>query len=473
VFLFVVMAVTSEYTTFQHQEAEAAKMGYSDYFYNYSEDRVVLKKSDGSQFTDADVTAMNSVANVESVSINDIMLDNTLYIEQGDFSYEVFPRIASEFEGKLVEGRMPEADNEVILTGDKEDYYFSDPEMIGEILNKTYTTYIGEDKEINVTVVGIGYKEMTENYYIYGGDIYFTDNMMSQLLKETYNYNSTVTTTINGKAQVYSEGSSLYRVVPSSKVAQGQAVVPEETNNFYEKGDAKGKAITVTAENIYYTQTVSLNIADVYTKKTFESKTGFTDYESHSGTVYISQADYDTLFRQGNYQATVYVSDVDEMETTTGLLADMGYVTLPLKDILMTFGDQEILSIIQVPMAVIIIVALFFIAYFVIRLILRSRVTYFSILRMLGLAKKPIRRILDIELFVVINIAYGIFLAVVALVQYGVIDVEYITTLVEYMKVTDYVILYAVLVLMSYLISGKFARSLFKKTAMGSYREEA
>ena len=144
---------------------------------------------------------------------------------------------------------------------------------------------------------------------------------------------------------------------------------------------------------------------------------------------------------------------------------------LPLKDAMVNYVD-DVVSIIQVPIAVLIIIALFFIAYFVIRLILRSRVSYFSILRMLGLARKNIRRILDVEMFTVINIAYMIFLAVVVLVNMGMIHVEYVRTLVEYLQVTDYVILYAILIVMGYLISGKFARSLFKKTAMGSFREE-
>lgn len=149
----------------------------------------------------------------------------------------------------------------------------------------------------------------------------------------------------------------------------------------------------------------------------------------------------------------------------------MGYEPLALREAIVTYGN-DIVSMIQVPIAVVIVVALFFIAYFVIRLILRSRISYFSILRMLGMTKRNIRRILDVELFVVINIAYAIFIAVVALVNLDVINVEYIRTLVEYMRLSDYVILYAVLIVMGYLISGKFSRNLFKKTAMGSYREE-
>ena len=209
----------------------------------------------------------------------------------------------------------------------------------------------------------------------------------------------------------------------------------------------------------------------MYTKKTFEKLTGVKDYESNNGSIYINPADYSTLFGKGNYQATVYVKDLKELEGTKDALQTMGFTTLSLKDAMVNYVD-DIVSIIQVPIAVLIIIALFFIAYFVIRLILRSRVSYFSILRMLGLARKNIRRILDVEMFTVINIAYMIFLAVVVLVNMGVIHVEYVRTLVEYLQVTDYVILYAILIVMGYLISGKFARSLFKKTAMGSFREE-
>ena len=117
------------------------------------------------------------------------------------------------------------------------------------------------------------------------------------------------------------------------------------------------------------------------------------------------------------------------------------------------------------------ILAIFFIAYFVIRLILRSRSAYFTILRMLGMAKKNIRRILDTEMVLVVNIAYALFLGCIALVKTGVVRVAYIIELVQYMKVTDFVILYVVIMLMAYLISGKFSRHLFRKTAMNTFRE--
>lgn len=470
VFLFVVVAVTSEYTSFQHNKEENSNLGYNSYFNNFSPDRVVLKKSDGSQFTEDDLKAIRQIDNIKSVAACDVLLDSLVSIEEGDISYEAFPRPVSEFTGKLVDGRLPQTDNEVVLTGDKDDYYFTD-EMRQELLDKDFKVYVSENKEVTVRIVGLAYKTYNQNSYVYGGDLFVSDSLLEDMLENTYSVNSTVTTTINGKAQEAAEGSATYRVVPSSKVAQGTAVASEEINNFYEKGKAKDQTISVAVKNIYYTESINLKVADVYTKKTFEKLTGSKDFESNNGSIYINPADYRSLFGKGNYQATVYVKDLKDLSATKEALQTMGFKTLAMKDAMVNYVDS-VVSIIQVPIAVIIIIALFFIAYFVIRLILRSRVSYFSILRMLGLARKNIRRILDVEMFTVINIAFALFLAVVILVNTGIIHVEYIRTLVEYLKVTDYVILYAILVLMGYLISGKFARSLFKKTAMGSFREE-
>ena len=119
-----------------------------------------------------------------------------------------------------------------------------------------------------------------------------------------------------------------------------------------------------------------------------------------------------------------------------------------------------------------IIAAIFCIAYIVCGLILRSRSSYFSILRMLGLAKRQIQRILDVEILLVVNIAFAIFLIVILLVSRGTIDIEYMRTLVEYLQVRDYIILYLMTSVMALLISSWYSRRLFRKTAMGSFREE-
>jgi hypothetical protein len=54
------------------------------------------------------------------------------------------------------------------------------------------------------------------------------------------------------------------------------------------------------------------------------------------------------------------------------------------------------------------LIALFFISYFVIKIILKSRNTYFATIRMLGATKKISKQLLDIELFIIYPKAYYI-----------------------------------------------------------------
>ena len=471
VLLFVVFGVTSQYTALQNQKAEESRLGYNDYFYNYSEDRIVLKKTDGSEFTGDDFTAISNTANIKSVVLDDIMLDGSMYIEDGDDAFIAYPRVVGDFNGKLAAGRMPEGKNEAIIASYEDDYFFND-DTLDNFIDKTYYVEMGEEKEIAVTIVGCAYKPKSEgfDFMMYEDSLYVTDELMATMREETYNYNSTVKTTMNGKEQEYVPGNAFYRVVPNSKVAAGTALVFEEADNFYGNKGAKGQNLTITAETMYYTQQVELKIADTYNSKTFASKTGVSDYEVHNGTVYVNQADYDTLFKKGNYQATVYVNDIETIDETVAALKNMGYTTLSLKDTLINFTNG-METIVRVPMAVVFILAVFFIAYFVIRLILRSRAVYFTILRMLGMAKKNIRRVLDIEMLLVVNLAYAVFLGAVYAVKLGAVRLEYVIKLIQYMDVLDYVILYAVIIIMVYLISGKFSRYLFRKTAMSAFRE--
>ena len=473
VFVFMVTAVASQYTTLRNQKAEQDELGFNDYFMNYSKDRVVLKKEDGSAFTAEDLAAIADTANIKSVVPADIMLDTPVYIEQGDLAYDAYPRSIGEFCGSLEAGRMPEAENEVILEAYKD--MLDTATVENDILDKSFRITLEEDKTIDVTVTGLAYKSQEDGIYSSSSDLYVSDQIMNRLLKDAYRSSSTIKVLINGKEQQHQEGSPMYRLVPNSNVAQGTAIVSEDMNMFYDtayaEGNAKGKTINVTVKNIFYSQSLDLQVSNTYGKKTLEKLTGVSDYDSNNGTIYVSQVDYDTLFGKGNFQTSVYVKNVKEIDATLDKLKAMGYTTLPLKDTLINMFS-DITSMIATPMAVIMMVALFFIAYFVIRLILKSRSTYFSILRMLGMAKKHIRRILDVEMLMIVNIAYFIFMGCALMVHYGVIDVEYISNLIEYMTVRDYVILYAILMFMAYLISGKFARSLFNKTAMGTFREE-
>ncbi len=477
VFLFMVFAVASQYTTFVNAQYEN-DLGYGNqYFYNFSNERVVLKKQDSALFTDEDYKALQRIDNVKTVVPNDILLDTSMYIENEVFSYETYPRSIEELDEPLTAGRLPEADDEVVIRGQDDGYSFSE-EMTDVILDQEFTIYVGEQGNIKVTVVGVIFdKDETSETYSESGDLFMNESMIRKLLTETYSSGSIVTTNFNGREVESGQGDSFYSLKPSDKVSSGNALVSEEANNFYmdenseKEIKAPGHKISVKVKNLFFEEKAEFNIADTYDDKNFEKKTGDPNYEMNAGAIYISTDDFNKLYEKGNYQCSVYVDNIKGLDETVAAIQKLGYKALPLKDTIYIEG-QDVQSMIRIPVTILIILAIFAISYLVAGLILRSRTTYFSILRMLGMAKKHVRHILDIEVLLVMNIAFAIFLITILLVHMGFINVAYLRTLIDFMKLRDYIILYAVTVFMALLISVWFSSRLFKKTALGSFREE-
>ncbi len=469
VFLFVVLSVTSEYTSLQQSEAEMAKMGYNYYFENYSEDRIVVKKADSTDFTEDDYEILESIDNVKSIVKEDMILDDYFYIEDDDFSFDTYPMNISYFEGQPDYGRLPENKNEVLLQGYDDGYFFGH-DLAQEILDKKFKLYTYNDY-INIKVVGVDIVEEEQENFYFSGTVYFTQDMINENMRELYILDSKITTTINGNEVTCEWGGPYGKPVPLSGLEEGKAIVPEDFDMYYDNGKCTGHDIDMEVENMFYKRSAAMKIQNIYNDKNFESVTGFKKSDLYEGVIFVSYEDYYKLIRKAQYQASVYMENIRMADETETALENAGFVPLTLLDTLMG-DDGDILTVIQVPMMVVMVIAIFFIAYFVIQLILRSRTSYFGILRMLGLAKRPIRRLMDIELFVIVNIAYGLFLGFVTMVNQEIVPVEYIQNLTQYMKAGDYIILYVVLIIMSYLISGKFVRKMFKKTAIGSFREE-
>lgn len=150
----------------------------------------------------------------------------------------------------------------------------------------------------------------------------------------------------------------------------------------------------------------------------------------------------------------------------------MGYSTLCMKDTLVNTEVVQILQIFRTIVTIILVIGLFFITYFIIKIILKSRNVYFSTIRMLGASKRVARNLLIIELLTVTNIAYFSVIILINFVKADIIENSYIANLARYVHFQDYAILYIILIAMSYLVSRKFAKKLFKKSTISTIKEE-
>ena len=132
----------------------------------------------------------------------------------------------------------------------------------------------------------------------------------------------------------------------------------------------------------------------------------------------------------------------------------------------------KLLNVIKLIISIVVIFVLFFITYFVIKLILKSRQIYFSTLRILGASANKVKKILDVELFMDATIGYLALLLLVMFVNKGIIKIGMLSSILEYLNFDHYILLYFILMFVSYLLSTKFAKKMFKKSAIVTYKEE-
>ena len=263
-------------------------------------------------------------------------------------------------------------------------------------------------------------------------------------------------------------------LVASDKVPKGEVYSTETLNGFFDDGQATGKNITVRTSNIYADSETELSVGRIMNGKTMESLMGIDDYDMYSGAIFVNPNDMARIAGDAQYQYSAYVKDLKDVDNALKSLNEMGYNPLSLKGAVYVDQISEAMfNIVQVPVILFLLVAVFFISYFVVKLILRSRSDYFVILRILGMNGKNTKRLLDIELMTVATVAYLIFIAVYIIAKNGFFGNSFIATLASMLSVPQLAVLYLIIILMVYLISAKFAKSMFKKSAMDTFREEA
>jgi len=473
VFLFAISSVSAQYVTVKKQKDTVSEQGFNDYFSNYNPKRIVLEKADKSAFTKADYEALSSAPHVEKLIREDMLYDTSIYIENDDFSFFGYVMSINNLDGELSFGELPKNNDEVVLSGSDGDWSFGDdPESL---IGKSYSVTTDDGVERKLKVTGIVLKETSDDtglgMVMSNNEIYFTEGMIAEMRKGLYASNSVTSLLINGREQRISVGQG--GLMANENVPEGYILLPTSYDSNFKEGYAAGKETKLKVKALYYEYFLDLVVMGTYGEKTFEKKTGLKNLSDHDGEIYINPTDYRRMYEKGSYQASVFVDDTKNMEGMKDMLERGGYHTLVLKDHIYNFMDADLTSVLQLPLAVIVCIAVFFIAYFVIRLILKSRAVYFATVRMLGMGRAAARRIMRVELMLVCAIAYASFCAFVYLTRNGTISIPSLLEHVEYLTTRDYIILALILLIMTILISGRFMKSIFKSSAMGTYREEA
>lgn len=449
VFLFMFAAITTEMAGLRENKYEEERVGNNSYLQNKDTSRIIINKSDKSPFTDEDYQKIEALGNISRIQKDDYLedLSASLYSDYYYISGSVIKRTSQ----KLDLGRNIEKDNEVVIQMNKENNTIGDPE---KILNKEFM-YNYQDNTTKLKVVGIIFNDDLD----YESIIEVSDNMINEFILNYVISRTTQTLTVNG-ADTYC---NLFYI---DSVNDSSIYVNENLNN----NSYPIKMVSLSLSNTYVNKVFDLKVEHVLNKYNSKRLTGYS-YEEN--TCYLSKNLIRNTLISDKYQTSIFVKDEVKINDTIEDLMNLGYSTYAVKDMLINESATMtyIYNIINLVLMIIILVAMFFISYLIIKLILKSRKNYYTIIRILGGSKKNCKSILKIELYTILNIAFIIITLLVYMIVNGMIDISLRSSL-KLLNIKDYVLIYILIFALTYLISVRFGRFIFKESAIKTYNEE-
>ena len=491
VYFFVSTAVLSQYATTKNSMHESELLGSNPYFVNTSSDRIIVKKADESVFTDADFAKVLNTPNIREIVKNDLAVDSGVSFSLGDVYIEgpVMP-MDDVKQSQITYGHMPENEYEIVIKidsssdafisiGDSGEEYIDQPVAIKDMAQmQTY------EFSKNIRLAGIiidNSVDASSDYALYGySTIYASETVSNELLISMMASMSKSEMDFNGTRVKNDYDRSIYS---SSKVPDGTVYLFEDQIYYYKDEKAVGEDFALKVRNRFFESEGEYTVEKIITSKNCNDLVGIPkdEYDMYYNCVFISNNDFKELFDKGFFQISAYMVNEQDSEETLAMLNEKGFTTLALKDSLSdsTGGFNVVISLMTYGRLLLEFLILFFIAYAVIRLIMRSRNSYYSTLRILGATKSNTDNILRVELILMMIIAYGVDIAFVVLMNKGYIqelvhnDLEEITKLLYYLTPLDYGILGGILLLMSLLIANRYSRHIFTRSAMKAFREGA
>ena len=465
VFTFMSVAFLAEYSAFklvEHSTEESS--GYSANLRDISKERILINKQNRESFTEDDYSKIKQLSNIDYIVEDDISLDIQFILRNDSIDTYGYIKDINNFKGNIDIGRMPENDDEIILKANKDDYTIT--QMLDETLNSEFSlqkSYREGDTIKTVKIVGIQYNE---NNTIYDRTFYVSNEVKKVVRSYVHNQYSDMKTLLNDKYVQYT-------IETSENVEPGTAIVNDDLKYQFKNNKIINQNINISVSNIYYEDNIDLTITKTFTKSNLKKLTGYTDYSYYQNAIIINPDDYNSLYDKPSYQSSVYVKDASIIDQTMSELENLGLKPKKATDFKVEYeNESQIVKIFKVVVTIFVIIVVFFISYLIISIILKSRNIYYTTLRMLGATSKSTRKILNIELFINSTLSYLMVLTFGYLVKQDIIKIEFIANLIKYITLNECILMYLILFVVTQLIARKFAKKIFKSSAMNRYNEE-
>ena len=466
VYFFVTTSLVGTYTTFKQDEYNMSIQGANMYFQSTTNDRIIIKKKDKTSFTREELDKIKNLDNVKELYENDLLLDEDVTFSDNNYIwYNGLVRDIKDLDSVKL-GRMPENENEIVIIGNKEYYTPVDEEVLNKTVYFQNMASYELDKDQPLTIVGIGESDQITSECVF----YVSESLLNKIKLQINIRFSTVEFSFLNK--IYS--SNYYTIVPLNRVPSGQVFISDSMRYSCPNYNCNNQPITINIKNLYFENNMTVYPTQYFKKENFNALTGYPaeDYLYYDSYIFVNENDYLNMFNKDTYQISIFLKDEKLLDNTLSDLDKMGLSTLNMRDSRVRPQILVAMNILKTAVVTLVVIALFFISYFVIKLILKSRNVYFATIRMLGASKNVSIQLITIELFTIANLAYLALITLVKLDDMNILKADLFTKMLTYLNLGDYILLYVILVGISILVSIKFSKKMFKDSAMKSLREE-
>ena len=467
VFLFMIIAIVSETSSFKQSKFKAGITGYNSFLENREKERVIISKKDKSIITNEDYDFIKNLSNVNYVVKNDLELDSVINI-YSKTTYFSGSLLSVDKPLDLDYGVMPQNDDEIVIVGSEDNYYLKTPQSLLGV-NYDLALNYGNLVKSKLKVVGIKIADVNNDEYNFDNvKIYGTENLVKSVNEQILKSYGIVREVINGT-------SVFFGIEPLNEVKEGYIYATEALNSYAKYGNALNNNVKIIYNNLYYNSELDLKVSKVLTKNNLKNITGKIYDEYDNAYIFLNPNDYKKIIKEDNYQSSVFVKNIKKIDETKKTLEDAGYNVYPVVEMLENGSANFVyfLNIVNVIVTIVLLIVMFFISYLIIKIILKSRHTYFSTLRILGASKKLSKNLLFMELFTIFNIAFIMVVTLVILIEKDVILFSGLKETLSFMKISDYVLMYLLILFMTYLIQVRFTKYLFKQSAITTFNKEA
>ena len=456
-----------------NQDALDPFQGYGP-FKEATNSRVIVTKRDYTSFTSSGLTKLINLELVEGLIDYDIVLDLKLLSAEYnelhntyDYNEYIINSVLSIDDSELMEGRLPENDNEILIGSLYDVPLNSEIEMTFN--RKNLSDNEGEGIKIvdNFIVVG-KYKSIFPETI--RSNAYFTSNKLNEigqyLVTDYTDFNLYPTNLDFDK----DEKTQLYIII-NNELALYDVIVSNDvyTENCFYYID---RSNCNSSDNKEYFQNTDFVISGTSQYNREEIVTPINViYDNTSFGFQISSSTLDLVVDKDVYQPAIIIKDGFDSEKVLHSIEDLGFKAFYPASV---EEDYNLIFIIFAKLQfilnmLIVLLITYIISYYVLRNIMLSKNKDYLVFRSFGATKNTLNNIVKIE-FSILAI-FGYLIAVVFMFI-NEINGSLIPKYLRYYEVMDFIILLIILIALVLLLVSRFNKKIFSKSVITSMNRE-